>query len=216
MPALPLSFDEVLSTTRTVRKRLDLDRPVEREVLEECFRLSQQAPSGSNMQTFHYVVVTDQDRRNALGELFRRGLEQYRSSPIALYNLAYPDGTQTAAAPRIIGSLEYLADHVERVPVHVFACMEGSIDQIPPTMMGGMMGSIIPAVWSYMLAARSRGLGTCWSNMHSYFSAEADEIIGLPTGVTQIACILTAYTLGTDFKVAQRRPLSDIVHWDTW
>jgi len=216
MAALPLSFDEVLTTTRTVRKRLDLERPVEREVLEECFRIAQQAPSGSNMQSFHFMVVSDPDKRAALGDLFRRGLEQYRTSPIALYNLAYPDQSQVEAAPRIIESLEHLADRVEQVPVHVFPCIQFPLDRVPVTMMGGIMGSIIPAVWSYMLAARSRGLGTCWSNMHSYFSDEADEIIGLPDGVTQIACILTAYSLGTEFKAATRRPLDDIVHWDRW
>jgi nitroreductase len=216
MEILDLSPDELLSTTRTVRKRLDLHRPVEREVIEACVALAQQAPSGSNQQGFHFVVVTDPDRRRALGELFRRGLDIYRTLPIAVHNLTYTDpGQQRSAAP-IIDALEYLAERVEHVPVHVFPCFEGPLDGIRPEFMGGLMGSVIPAAWSFMLAARSRALGTCWTNMHTFFNDEADAIIELPDGVTQIANILTAYTLGTDFRPATRRPLTEILHWDRW
>lgn len=208
MGALPLTFDEVVSTTRTVRKRLDLERPVEREVIEECLELAQQAPSGSNLQNFHFVVVTDPDRRRALGDVYRRGFEHYKAMPISVHN--------TGAAAAVVDSVEYLVDKVADVPVHVFPCFEGDFARVRPEFMGGMMGSVIPAAWSFMLAARSRGLGTCWTNMHNFFDAEANEIIGLPPGVTQIANILTAYTVGTDFKAARRRPLADIVHWDHW
>ena len=216
MEILDLTADQLLSTTRTVRKRLDLERPVERDVIETCVTLAQQAPSGSNQQGFHFVVVTDPDRRQALGELFRRGLDVYRTLPIAVHNLTYTDPGQQRSAGPIIDALEYLADRVEQVPVHVFPCFEGTLEKIRPEFMGGLMGSVIPAAWSFMLAARSRALGTCWTNMHTFFDEEANDIIGLPDGVTQIANILTAYTVGTDFRPAARRPVAEILHWDHW
>ena len=216
MEILELTPDELLSTTRTVRKRLDLDRPVEREVIEQCIELAQQAPSGSNQQGFHFVVVTDPSRRSALGDLFRRGLEIYRTLPIAVHNLTYDDPGQQKSAGRIIDSLEHLATRVERVPVHVFPCFEGTFDRVKPEFMGGLMGSVIPAAWSFMLAARSRALGTCWTNMHTFFNDEANEIIGLPDNISQIANILTGYTIGTDFRPAARKPAADIIHWDSW
>lgn len=216
MTILDLTPDELLSTTRTVRKRLDLHRPVEREVIEECVKLAQQAPSGSNQQGFHFVVVTDPARRQALGDLFRRGLEIYRTLPIAVHNISYEDAGQRRSAAPIIDSLEYLAERVERVPVHVFPCFEGTLDRVRPEFVGGLMGSVIPAAWSFMLAARSRALGTCWTNMHTFFDDEANDIIGLPDNVTQIANILTAYTVGTEFRAGARRPVSEIIHWDEW
>ncbi len=216
MEILDLTPDELLSTTRTVRKRLDLGRPVEREVIERCIALAQQAPSGSNQQQFHFVVVSDLERRRALGELFRRGLEIYRKLPIAVHNLRYQDAGQQRAAAPIIASLEYLAPHVEEVPLHVFPCFEGTLERVRPEFVGGLMGSVIPAAWSFMLAARSRALGTCWTNMHTFFNDEANAIIELPAGVTQIANILTAYTIGTDFRPAARRPVQEILHWDHW
>ncbi|MDG2112466.1 MAG: nitroreductase family protein, partial [Actinomycetota bacterium] len=150
------------------------------------------------------------------GDLFRRGLEIYRTLPIAVHNITYSDPGQQKSARPIIDALEALADRVEHVPVHVFPCFEGTVERVRPEFMGGLMGSVIPAAWSFMLAARSRALGTCWTNMHTFFNDEADDIIGLPQGVTQIANILTAYTVGTEFRPAARRPLSDILHWDHW
>jgi nitroreductase len=206
---LNLSADEVLSTTRAVRRRLDLTRPVEREVLEECLRLAQQAPSGSNTQKWHFVVVTDAQTRTRLAEVWRRGADRYREYAA--------QAAGTPAQARIAQSVEYLAEHIHEVPVYVIPCLEGRIDGVPAAQQAGTWASIIPAVWSFMLAARERGLGTVWTSFHLTWEREVAEILGLPyDDVMQAALIPVAYTVGTDFKTAPREPLDTMVHWDRW
>jgi nitroreductase len=217
MPALEgMSFDHVLLTTRAVRRRLDLHRPVEQEVLRECFELAQQAPTQSDTQSFHFIVVTNKEQREALGELFRRGHAIYKTLPGGAYGLKHSDMNQEATRLRIIKSLEHLVDHIHEVPVHVVPCVVGSTEGLPPASVSVLMGSVIPAAWSFMLAARSRGLGTCWTNLHMLLAEEADEVLGLPAGVMQVALIPTAYTIGLDFRPAYRRPLDEILHQDHW
>jgi nitroreductase len=206
---LDLTPDELLSTTRAVRKRLDLTKPVEREVLEECFRLAQQAPTGSYAQTWHFVVVEDAEKRRALADLWKQ--------------VAYPylqrgggarEGTMMA---RVSDAVVHLAEHLHEVPVHVIPCIEGRFEGKPNFMVASMYGSIIPAAWSFMLAARSRGLGSVWTTFHLMHEQEAAEILGIPyEEVTQIALLPVAYTLGTDFKPGKRKPLDSMVHWDRW
>jgi nitroreductase len=206
---LNLSADEVLSTTRSVRRRLDLTRPVEREVLEECLRLAQQAPSGSNTQNWHFVVVTDPGTRAKLGEFVQRGAERYRE--FAATRAGDPGQV------RISRSVEYLAEHISEVPVHVIPCLRGRIDGAPAAQQGGTWASIIPAVWSFMLAARERGLGTVWTGFHLTWEREVSELLGIPYDDVMQACLIpVAYTVGTDFKVAPRAPLDTMVHWDHW
>ena len=216
MPALELTFDEVATTMRSVRKRLDLTRPVEPAVLEECLSIAQHAPSSSNMQNFHFVVVTDAAKRAALGDLYRQGHEIYKTLPVAVHNLEYGDPAQKASRDRIIEAQDYLLEHIHEVPVHVIPCIEGSLEGMPPIFTPVLMGSVIPAAWSFMLAARSRGLATCWSNFHMFNLEEANRIVGLPDGVMQVALIATAYSIGTDYKPAPRRSLDTMVHWNGW
>jgi nitroreductase len=149
---LDLTPDELLSTTRSVRKRLDLTRPVEREVLENCLRLAQQAPAASNRQHWHFIVVTDSEKRAQLGELYRRGAGQSYADRFAAIDQVDP---QTR---RLLESAKYLVDHIDRVPVHVIPCIEGRPDDPSPRAQAGMWGTILPATWSFMLAARERGL----------------------------------------------------------
>ena len=206
---LNLSADEVLSTTRAVRRRLDLTRPVEREVLEECLRLAQQAPSGSNAQGWHFVVVTDAQTRAALAELWRRGAERYRTF--------IGPGPVDPAQARIYETVWHLADHLHEVPVHVIPCIAGRIDGARGAVQAGKWASIIPAAWSFMLAARERGLGTVWTSFHLSWEQEAAEILGLPYDeMMQAGLIPVAYTIGTDFRAAPRAPLDTMVHWDRW
>jgi nitroreductase len=207
--ALDLTPDELLSTTRAVRRRLDLSRPVEREVLEECLRLAQQAPTASYRQDWHFVVVTDAAKRAALGELWRGVARQYlgaRSSAAA-----------SGRTARLLASVEHLIEHIGEVPVHVIPCVEGRTDGRPAAAQASKWGSIVPAAWSFMLACRSRGLGTAWTTFHLQHEREAAELLGIPYGeVMQAALIPVAYTLGTDFKPGARAPLETIVHWDAW
>ena len=209
MTSLELTPDELLSTTRAVRRRLDLTRPVEREVLEECLRLAQQAPTASYRQDWHFVVVTDAEQRRGLGELWRSVAVQYlggRSSASA-------DGS----AARLLRSVEHLIEHIHDVPVHVIPCVEGRTDGKPAPAQASKWGSIVPATWSFMLACRSRGLGTAWTTFHLQHEREAAELLGIPYDeVMQAALVPVAYTLGTDFRPGRRAPLESMVHWDGW
>jgi len=210
---LDLSLDELLSTTRCVRRRLDLERPVEPEVLEECLRLAQQAPTAGYAENWHFVVVTDPEKRLALAELWRAGGRRY---------LGVDDPTGLAAVvpddrKRLVESVVHLYEHLHEVPVHVIPCIEGRTDGKSLLSQAGRWTTIAPATWSFMLAARSRGLGTCMTSFHLFHEQEAAEILGIPYDeVMQTALLPVAYTLGTDFKPARRKPLDTMAHWDRW
>jgi len=206
--ALDLTPDELLSTTRAVRKRLDLTRPVPRELLEECLNLAQQAPTAGYSQTWHFVVVTDAEKRAALGELWRE---------VAYPYLKRGGGAREGQLLRISDAVVHLAEHIHEVPVHVIPCVAGRYEGKPSALVASIYGSIIPAAWSFMLAARSRGLGSVWTTFHLMHEEKAAEILGIPYDkVTQVALIPVAYTLGTDFKPGKRKPLDTMVHWDSW
>ena len=200
--------DELLATTRAVRKRLDLTRPVPRDVVEDCLELAVQAPTGSNSQTWRWVVVDDADKRQALADLYRRGGEGY---------LTAAGETATGQTARVFSSALYLMEHLHEVPVHVIPCLEGRPgDGATVTQLGGYFASIYPAVWSFQLALRARGLGSCLTTLHLGFEKEAAEILGIPDNVVQTALLPVAYTLGQDFKRASRPPVADITHWNAW
>ena len=222
---LPLTLDELLATTRSVRKRLDLTRPVEREVVEECLALALQAPTPANMQSWHFVIVTDTRKRAALADLYRRGREIYLRLPVATPNLVFEDPQRNAAQARVEASSQYLTAHLDQVPVHVIPCITGRTDGeqaklwgIPPiTLQSAQWGSIAPAAWSFMLAARARGLGTCWTSLHLFFEEEVAKLLGIPYAEVMQACLIPlAYTKGTEFKPGRREPLRTVVHWDSW
>jgi nitroreductase len=204
--------DRLLSTTRAVRKRLDLARPVEREVILDCIRLSQQAPTGSNAQGWRWLVVTDADKRKALAELYRRAGGEYLASSGRM------ERAQTDAQyQRVYDSAMYLVEHLHEVPVHVIPCIYGKLPPDTPSgMVSGFFGSIYPAVWSFMLALRSRGLGSVITTIHLGLADEAAKLLAIPDSVTQVALLPVAYTTGDDFKPAARRPAHEITYWNAW
>jgi nitroreductase len=211
-------IDAVLRTTRSVRKRLDLERPVPRALIEECLVLAQQAPTGGNRQLWSFVVVTDPTRRTALAEIYRRGWRRYLSE-----GLVEPPGPLAAdpiarARQRRIGaSAQYLADNLARVPVLVIPVIRHRIEGRDNVVMASQFGSVLPAVWSFMLAARARGLGTAWTTLHLFYERDAAEVLGIPYDeVTQTALIPLAYTIGGEFKPGARLPLETFVHWNGW
>jgi|SRR5947209_10971227 len=209
MTTLSLTPDELLSTTRAVRRRLDFTRNVDQEVLEECLTLAQQAPRASNLERRAFVVVRDSGKRAALADLWRQGMEAYLRR--------IPPAEPGSGAARMRAGVEYLGDHLRDVPVHLIPCVLDRLDGKPARAQAGVWGSIAPATWSFMLAARARGLGTCWTTFHLGREEEAAEILGLPyKDVTQIALIPVAYTIGTEFKPAPRESLDAIAHWDSW
>jgi nitroreductase len=181
---------------------------VERKVLEECLALAQQAPTAGFSQNWHFVVVTDPELRAGLGELWRRSGERY---------LARRPLSGNPVAERIRASVRHLLEHIHEVPVHLIPCVEGRTDGRPAWQQAGRWASVIPAAWSFMLAARARGLGTVWTTFHLAHEREAAELLGIPyDDVMQAALIPVAYTIGTDFKPGRRRPLETMVHWDGW
>jgi nitroreductase len=204
--------DELLATTRAVRKRLDLQRAVPRDVIEDCLELAVQAPTGSNSQTWRWVVVDDADKRTALAGLYRRSADAYLTQAGAA---AEKNGD--AQTQRVFSSAVYLAEHLHEVPVHVIPCVEGRPpENVPAAMLAGLYGSIFPAVWSFQLALRARGLGSVLTTLHLLHEQEAAEILGLPENVMQVALLPVAYTLGTAFKRAERPPIATITHWNQW
>ncbi|WP_345496571.1 nitroreductase family protein [Nocardia callitridis] len=214
---LDLSPDELLSTTRAVRKRLDLDRAVPLEVVRECLELAVQAPSGSNRQSWHFVVVTDAEKRRALGELYRRGWQAYQGSPAYPGNKLTGDAEADVARQRIVSSSTYLAEKMGEVPVLVIPCLRGRVDNVASGLSASHWSSLFPAAWSFCLAARSRGLGTAWTTLHLSYEKEAAEVLGIPFDeVSQGALLPVAYTKGTDFKPAPRLDLDQVVHVDAW
>ena len=204
--------DELLSTTRAVRKRLDLTRPVPREVVMECLQLAVQAPTGGNSQTWRWVVVDDANKRKALADLYQRAGRPYLT---AAGDTAKEAGNEQTA--RVFGSALYLLEHLHEAPVHVIPCLLGRPREgATVTQLGGYFASIYPAVWSFQLALRARGLGSCLTTLHLGFEKEAAAILGLPDDVVQTALLPVAYTLGTDFKPASRPPVANITHWNSW
>ncbi len=211
-----MDLDHALTTTRAVRKRLDFDRPVEPEVINECLELAIQAPTGGNGQGWRWMVVTDADKRKQLANW-------YRESWNAVYGNAGEDAMATRTPEqeqqmrRVYQSADFLANNLERVPVHVIPCIMGNLPEGTPTWMAAShLGSIIPAIWSFQLALRSRGLGSCYTTLHLGHHADAAKMLGIPDNAMQVALIPVAYTKGTDFKPANRRPVSEITYWDEW
>lgn len=219
---LGLSNDELLSTTRAVRKRLDLDRPVPREVLEECMELAVQAPSGSNAQGWQFMFVTDPEKKAKIGEYYANAFAQYREMPIAIHKLhrESADASLVDSQQRSADSADFLAENMGRAPVLLIPCIAGRSDgPAAGSAMAhaGLLGSIIPAAWSFMLAARARGIGTAWTTLHLMYEKEIAELLGIPfEQFMQVALIPVAYTRGTNFKRAYRPPVSTVMHFDDW
>lgn len=217
MPAtLDLTPDQLLTTTRAVRRRLDFERPVPREVVEECLDIALQAPSASNHQGWHFVVVTDPELRRKVADEYRKAWEIYLTLPISAGQLPVATEERKGEQQRVVDSAQYLADNYHKAPVFVIPCIDKTFEGDDQVMACTRYGSIMQAAWSFQLAARARGLGTCWTTLHLIFAKDVAEILGLPDTVEQVALIPVAYAKGTDFKPAPREPLSEKLHYDGW
>jgi nitroreductase len=197
------TVDHLLSTTRAVRKRLDLERPVPPKVVEECLRLAIQAPTGSNRQGWHWVVVTDAGKRAALADMYRAGFGPYMARA----------RSGSEGLTRVGESALWLAERLEQVPVHVIPCIE---DYTKGNAHAGVWASIYPAVWSFQLALRSRGVGSVLTTLHLPRAKDAAELLGIPDGILQAGLVPVAYYTGNDFKPAKRRPVDEVTSWNEW
>ncbi len=212
---LPLTSDQLLTTTRAVRKRLDLERPVERSIVEECIEIALQAPTGSNRQAWQWLLIDDPATKRKLADLYAEVFNAYMVAPASAN---YPEGDVRAERrDAVSASAMYLRDHYHEVPVIVVPFQEGRRDGVPSGEQAGFWGSIVPAVWSFMLALRARGMGSAWTTMTCRREAEVGELLGVDhTQYTQAGMFPVAYTIGTDFKPASRVQLDSVIHWNRW
>lgn len=212
MTLLDLDPDQLLSTTRAVRKRLDLTRPVPDDLIRQCVAMALQAPSGSNVVTMRFVVVRDEAKRRAIGDVYREVFAAYKASP------AYPgnptgDPERDRVQARVARSADFLGEHMGDAPVLVLGCVEAPNRAYAEESVGNIM----PGMWSFMLAARARGLGTAWTSMHRARERDVADILGIPFDtVAQAVLTPVAFTKGTDFNAAERPAPDEVIHWDTW
>ncbi|WP_181780914.1 nitroreductase family protein [Pseudonocardia pini] len=209
---LPLDPDQLLTSTRSVRKRLDLERPVPLEVVREALEVALQAPTGSNMQGWHWIVLTDPDKRKAVSDLYAKSFSAYRAAG----KKEWGDQARQATQDRVQSSADYLAEHMAEVPVLVIGAIHTGGAGLPPGNQAGLWGSLLPAAWSLQLALRARGLGSAWTTLHLAYEKEVAELLGIPATVQQGVLLPVAYTKGTDFKPAPRQPLDEVLHVDGW
>jgi len=205
------AVDELLTTTRSIRRRFDLTRPVPAALIQECLEIAVQAPTGGDTARYHFVVVTDQSKRARLAELYRRGLAE-------IYPPQRIEQIQKTK-PAFMASALYLAEHLHEVPVHILPCIAGreafaalGSDSGPASFYG----SILPATWSLMLALRSRGLGSAWTTSHLKYARESASVLGIPDDITQVALLPVGYFTGPDPRPAKRVPAHDRTYWDAW
>jgi len=212
---LVLTADDVLTTTRAVRKRLDFDRPVPRELLLECLHVAVQAPTGSNRQEWQFVFVDDAERKRAIADHYGRSWDAYSALP----RPQYAEGdVRREHQPRVVSSAHYLRQRMHEAPWLLIPCIRGRVPEGAPSVAhAGLWGSIVPAFWSFLLAARARGLGTAYTTLHLVYEREVAEILGIPYGeYTQAGLTPIAYYKGEDFAPAARLPLESITHWNGW
>ncbi len=215
MTTLPLGPDELLTTTRSVRKRLDLDRPVPLELVRESLEIALQAPTGSNQQGWHWMVVTDAGLRKQVGDYYAASFAAYRDSATRQAQAAAHSEDRQAVQARVQSSAEWLAERMGDVPVHVIGCITAA-EELPAANQAGLWGSLLPAAWSYQIAARARGLGSAWTTLHLAYEKEISALLGIPPNVRQGVLLPTAYFTGETFKPAKREPLGSVLHLDAW
>jgi len=201
------TVDELLATTRSVRRKLDFERPVEPDVIEDCIELALQAPTGAGGEGWRFVVVSEPEKKRALGDLYRDAFARYVETRAAT--------AHAEAAPEAPARYRQLAERLHEFPVLILACLEGRPEPGTARQVA-FYGSILPAAWSLMLALRSRGLGTTWTSVHLMHEVEAARVLGIPAGVTQTVLLPVAYMRGARLKRAERRPARDVTFWNAW
>ena len=210
------TVDKLLTTTRSVRKRLDLSRAVGPEVIEECLEIAIQTPTGGNSQGWHFFVVSDAEKRAKIGELYRKSFYIYAQSGQEQRKTRGEGEQYEAQRLRVVKSAVYLANHMGEVPLMIIPCIHGRVEKMEQMVQAGLYGSILPATWSLMLALRARGLGAAWTTLHLRYEKEIGELLGIPEDVTQAALLPVAYFTGEDFRPAKRTPARELTSWDSW
>ncbi len=203
--------DHLLTTTRSVRKRLDLTAPVDLDEIQECIGIACQAPTGGNVQDWRWVVVTDEEKRAKLAELYNHtGVPYFAANREAIAARGVTD------MDAILDSGEYLGQNLHAVPVHIIPCIYGRPEEMDNFTRASWYGRIYPAVWSLILALRTRGYGTTLTTLHLPLEVDAAEVLGIPANVHQVALLPVAKYTGDDFKPGRRKPVESLTYWDSW
>jgi nitroreductase len=201
--------DRLLTTTKQVRKRLDLSRSVPHNELLECIGLADHAPMGGNLERNRWMIIDDDAKKSAIAVYFEAVGRPYLAANAELRG---DDRSQ-----RVIGSATYLVDHLAEVPALVLSMR---LDRPPLDQSQGQAaayyGSVLPGVWSFQLAARARGIGSAWTTFHLEHEAEVAELLGIPPTVTQVCLLAVGYYTGDTFAAAPRRPASEVTYLNEW
>ncbi len=211
-----MDADHVLKTTRSVRLRLDFERPIEPAAIEECLEIALQAPTASNSQQWQWVVITEPDKVAAVAEVYRKSFNVLAARPPEERPSYGADDSRTQQSEKVTRSATWLAEQMHRCPALLLACINGRVEDQGAMTQAGVYGSILPGAWSFMLAARARGIGMAWTTLHIRHEDEVAALLGIPADVTQAALFPMAYFTGEDFQPAPRVPLKEVVHWNTW
>ena len=207
--------DELLTTTRGVRRRLDFDKPVDPKLIEDCIEIALQAPVGSPVTPRHFIVITDQAKKTAVADLYRKVTYPYLDEREAAAD-AMDDPAKAGLVRKNLGLARQQADELDRNPALIILAIDGRAEGKDVAELGGLYGSILPAAWSLMLALRARGLGSCWTTLHLYSEPEVAALLGIPADVTQTVLLPVAYFTGETFRPARRLPAAEQTHWNGW
>lgn len=217
------SVDHVLTTTRSVRRRLDFEREVPLDLIEEALEIALQAPTGANTQTWRFMVVTDSAAKTKIADYYRQAAGAYVEGRTALSKTGVTmmreyeaDDLRQQQRAALMKSGGYLMQHMQRAPVMVIPCIEGRFEHEDVFTQASMWGSILPATWSLMLALRSRRLASAWTTLHLQYEKEISELLGIPPNYTQAALLPIAWLAGGDLKPAERLPVREVTFWDRW
>ena len=207
--------DHLLTTTRGIRRRIDFDKPVDVNVINECVEIAIQAPVGSPAMGAHFVVLTEPELKRSVSELYCKALEPFCEKWEAV-ELENADPSEHDHIRKVYSTYRWHGENLHRVPILVIVAMMGRWEHESARMQAGKYGCIFPAAWSFMLALRTRGLGSCWMTLHLDHEREAASLLGIPDDVTQAALLPVSYFTGTDFRPAKRPPASEYIHYNGW
>lgn len=208
-------IDEALTTTRAVRKRLDLAHPVPDDIIAQCIEIATHAPSGSNRQGWHFVVITDEEKRRQIGAHYKRSFDAYYESQMAALDHA-PDSPERVQLAKVLDSARYIGDHMGDAPALILACADGRVENAGAMAQAAFYGSIIPAAWSLILALNARGIGTAWTTLHLRYADEVAALLGLPANVTQVMLTPVGYLKDGPSKRGPRKPARERTYWNAW
>jgi nitroreductase len=217
------SVDHILNTTRSVRLRLDLERDVPNDLIDECLNIALQAPTGANTQTWRFLVITDSELKSEVANYYRKGAEKYLADQTAMTKTGvsatreFPSGDlRSQQKEGVIESSVHLLQNMQKAPALIIPCIESRFEKEDLFTQASMYGSILPATWSLMLALRARRVASAWTTLHLIHEREVGEALGIPTNVTQAALLPVAWLKGGDLHPAKRLPLSSVRYVNTW